>query len=112
MTVMFLPFTLAAMIETETNEQSIKAIMDRLDQLIAAVLDNKSTPQIGLDVTLWNTTEVAEYFKVSYRYASEYIVTHHTFPNALRLPNKHNRKGHPRWYANEVIQWAANYQEN
>ncbi len=94
------------------NEEPTDTIADKLDQLIAAVLDTKMTPSISLDITLWNTSDVANYLKVSYRYTSEYVVTHHTFPNALRLPNKNDRKGHPRWYAAEVIAWAAHYQES
>jgi hypothetical protein len=93
------------------SDHSSDLIGVKLDELIAAVLNTKITPKVGLDMTLWNTTDVANYLKVSYRYASEYIVTHHTFPNALRLPTQKQTKGHPRWYAAEVITWAARYQE-
>lgn len=93
------------------SDHSSDLIGVKLDELIAAVLNTKFTPKVGLDMTLWNTTDVANYLKVSYRYASEYIVTHHTFPNALRLPTQNKTKGHPRWYAAEVITWAAGYQE-
>ena len=98
--------------KSKSNEHPLDAITSRLDQLISVMLDRKAAPPIDLAVTLWNTTDVAEYLKVSYRYASEYVVTHHTFPNALRLPNKNGRKGHPRWYASEVVEWAARYQES
>lgn len=89
----------------------VDLINAKLDELISAVLNSKITTKVGLEATLWNTTDVANYLKVSYRYASEYIVTHHTFPNALRLPTQNQTKGHPRWYAAEVIAWAAQYQE-
>ena len=93
------------------KEHSIEDIINRLDQLIAAILDIKASSRIGHDAMLWETSDIAEYFKVSYRYTSEYVVTHNTFPGALRMPNKKGRKGHPRWYAKEVIEWAAHHQE-
>ena len=99
------------MTQAQLEHNPIDLISAKLDELIAAVLNTKITSKVGLDLTLWNTTDVANYLKVSYRYASEYIVTHHTFPNALRLPTQNHTKGHPRWYAAEVIAWAARYQE-
>ena len=99
------------MAQEQSQDTSIDLISVKLDELIAAVLNSKITAKVGLEATLWNTTDVANYLKVSYRYASEYIVTHHTFPNALRFPTQNRTKGHPRWYAAEVIAWAAKYQE-
>ena len=93
------------------NIDSNEIIATKLDQLIGAVLDSKVAAKISLDVTLWNTTDVAKYVGVTYKYASEYIVTHHTFPEALRLPTKKSAKGHPRWYAGEVIEWVAKHRE-
>lgn len=99
------------MAQEQLQDIPVDLISAKLDELIAAVLNSKITAKVGLEATLWNTTDVASYLKVSYRYASEYIVTHHTFPNALRLPTQNQTKGHPRWYAAEVIAWAARYQE-
>lgn len=107
----FLIITLFNLMKPDAHEQYNEDIIARLEQLIAAILDTKTKTPISLDVALWNTSDVAEYLKISYRYASEYIVTHHTFPNALRLPNKKEKKGHPRWYAIEVIKWVAGYKE-
>lgn len=99
------------MTQESLKSDSADLISAKLDELIAAVLNSKITAKVGLEATLWNTTDVANYLKVSYRYASEYVVTHHTFPNALRLPTQNQTKGHPRWYAAEVIAWAARYKE-
>lgn len=95
----------------QPNNEPIAVITAKFDQLISVILDTKIAPKIHLDVTLWSTKDVADYLGMSYRYTSEYIVTHHTFPNALRLPTKKQTKGHPRWYAGQVIKWAADYQE-
>lgn len=90
---------------------NLEIIISRLDQLIAAVINTKTAPQIKIELTLWNTSDIANYLDVTYKYASEYIVTHHTFPGAMRIPTKNGKKGHPRWYAGEVIQWVSTFQE-
>lgn len=92
-------------------DEPLEMIVSRLDQLIAAVINTKTAPQIKIELTLWNTSDVADYLGVTYKYASEYIVTHHTFPSAMRIPTKNGKKGHPRWYAGEVIQWVSSFQE-
>lgn len=91
-----------------TNDTIITAI----EQLTSAVLNTKAAPKIGLDITLWNTSDVADYIGIAYKYASEHIVTLHTFPNALRLPTRKETKGHPRWYAGDVIAWVSNHKES
>ncbi len=86
-------------------------IVTKIEELTSAVLDTKVSARMSLELTLWATKDVAKYVGVSYKYASEHLVTHHTFPNALRLPTKRSPKGHPRWYAGEVIKWVAANQE-
>ncbi|MCO7225069.1 hypothetical protein [Pleionea sp. CnH1-48] len=97
--------------DTTNNEKPDERLFSKFEQLIGAVLDSKVAPKVDIDKTLWETQDVANYLKLSYRYTSEYVVTHHTFPNALRFPTRNNTKGHPRWYAGEVIAWAATFQE-
>jgi len=98
--------------ENKSTSQTIIAIADKIDQLIAAVLDSKISPKVPFNISLWNTSEIAEYIGVTYKYASEYIVTHHTFPKAMRVPTKNGKTGHPRWYAGEVIEWVETYKEH
>lgn len=96
--------------EAQANDQSA-VIVAAIEQLTSAVLDSNAAPKISLNITLWNTTGVADYLGLTYKYASEFVVTHHTFPNAVRLPRKKSAKGHPRWYAGEVIAWVATHKE-
>jgi hypothetical protein len=98
--------------EKLNSENQQDPVLDKFDELINAVLDTKLSPKLNLEVMLWSTQDVADYLSLSYRYTSEYIVTHHTFPHAMRLPTKKNTKGHPRWYAAQVIEWAATHQES
>lgn len=89
---------------------SEQQIIEKLDELIAAVLNTKLKPSIDIDIQLWSTADIAEYLNISYKYTSEYIVTHHSFPQAIRLPTKSGeRNGHPRWYASDVIEWVRNH---
>lgn len=97
--------------DRQCNDPCVDRITDKLDQLIAAVLDTKLTPKLRTDSVLWNTAEIANYLGVTYKYTSEYIITHHTFPCAMRVPTKNGKKGHPRWYAGEVIAWVAKHRE-
>ena len=91
------------------NQES--KIVERLDQLIAVILDSKLRPRIQPDVILWDTKDISEYIGISYKYTCEYIVSHHKFPCAIRLPTKDGRRGHPRWYARDVIEWVNKYRD-
>ena len=86
-------------------------VISKLDELIAVVIDSKYKSKVGLDNTLWNTKDIADYIGMSYKYVHEQIVSIHTFPEAIRLPTKKTKNGHPRWYAAEVISWVAKYRE-
>lgn len=93
--------------KTETSKLTFEEkLISRIDDLISVVLDAKSKTKLNLDVTLWNTSDVARYIGVSYKYTSEYIVTHHEFSFPVRLPTRNGKIGHPRWYAGEVIKWV------
>lgn len=91
---------------------SERLIISKLDEVIAALHNKNATSTLGIDCILWNNTEVAKYIGVTYKYANEYIVTHHSFPDAIRLPTKNNSVGHPRWYAKEVIEWVSRNREH
>ena len=94
----------------DTNTNDILAI--KLDELIAATLNNTLKPKVSIARTLWTTTDISEYLRLSYKYVHEHVVSHHTFPHPVRLKFKNEKKGHPRWYAGEVIEWVAGFQEN
>ena len=86
-------------------------LIHKFDELISAVLNKQLTPKIPIEYTLWSTQQVADYLGIAYKYASETIVTHHTFPSAIRLPTKKGTRGHPRWNASEVISWTSTYKD-
>lgn len=95
--------------DKENTSTSLDIIVAKFDGLIAAVLNAKITPRVSPDIALWDTSDIADYIGNSYKYTSEYIVTHHTFPNAIRLKNRKGNPGRPRWYSKEVIERVATH---
>lgn len=73
-----------------------EAIIAKLDELISVIIDEKISPKIPINKALWNTKQVADYLGLTYKYTGEHIVTHYTFPNALRMPTKNESRGYPR----------------
>lgn len=93
------------------NKNDLGILIDKFDELIAATLQTHAKPKIPFDRALWGIDDIAEYLRLSYKYVQEYIISHHTFPDAIRLKFNNAKKGHPRWYAREVVEWAAKYRE-
>lgn len=57
--------------------------------------------------TLWDGNDCADYFRVGSRHFVDRISKTFGFPKPIRLPSGGGKKGHARWYANEVRDWAA-----
>ena len=93
-------------------ESKENIVADKLDQLIAVILSSNIKSSVEPENLLWDIKEISEYIRVSYKYTSEYIVSHHRFPRPIRLPTKDGRKGHPRWYAKEVMEWVQEHRED
>lgn len=72
------------------NDNDLGILINKFDELIAATLHIYTALRIPFDKALWNIDDIAEYLK-------------------LRFNNA--KKGHPRWYAREVIDWVAMYRE-
>lgn len=51
---------------------------------------------------LWDTTTIAERFKLTRKYVEERVVSQPTFPTPIPL----TENGKPRWIAAEVIEWV------
>jgi len=92
-----------------TTLESVEPIVRKLDELIEAITTKNTITSLNIEHVLWTNAEIAEYISVTYKYANEYIVTHHEFPDPVRLPNKIGKTGNPRWYAKEVIDWVSTY---
>lgn len=82
---------------------------DLIEQLAAALAD-RIRPEVPLSVDLWDAKLVAAYLKVSPKHVLERYSPRPDFPRAIRLPAA-SGKGHPRWKALEVIEWAEKHQD-
>ena len=60
---------------------------------------------------LWDTADVAEYLCTGSAEVRERLITRPGFPRPIRLPTATGGKGHPKWYAREIIAWAATHRE-
>jgi len=66
---------------------------------------------IPLSVALWNAETIAAFLQVSPRQVLERYAPMPGFPQAIRLPSVSAKKGHPRWKAEEIIDWVNRHQE-
>lgn len=77
-----------------------------IDKLAVAVAQ-KVKPAVPLDVALWDIESIAVYLIVSKAQAQRYIAMP-GFPDRARFSSEKG-KGHPRWRAREVIEWAEKH---
>jgi hypothetical protein len=61
-------------------------------------------PAVPLADQLWDTADVARYFKRNVPVVWEWMTCVPSFPMAIRLPSK--GRAHPLYKAGEVIAWA------
>lgn len=83
---------------------------DTIAALARAIAANLP-PQIPIDVALWNAADCAAYLRTSESSFYSRVACLPGFPQPIRLPRPDGRKGHPRWKAREVIEWAERHQE-
>jgi hypothetical protein len=81
----------------------------KLIEKLEAVLAKLDVPAVPLNEQLWDTGDVAHYFKRNVQVVRETITCQPSFPKAIRLPSK--GKAHPLYNAGEVIEWAKKYRE-
>jgi len=75
---------------------------DDLINNLANILANLAKPAFPLDVELWDTETVANYFKKAPHVARRSIICQPSFPKAVRI----EKTARPLYFANEVIDWA------
>ncbi len=59
---------------------------------------------------IWGPNEAANYLKLARRQFVDRVSKHHSFPASINLPTICGRRCYPRWYADDVIKWAAKQQ--
>lgn len=89
------------MMNTNTNNQISD---DQLNQLAASIATQlRLAPQA--DEPLWDAADCAGYLKVSRKHFVDRIANIPGFPKRVQLPTAEGRRGHPRWFAKEVVAW-------
>lgn len=81
-----------------------------IEQLAAAIAEHVR-PAVPISVALWDADTVGIYLQKTGRQVRERYALMRGFPKAIRLPSGGKEKGHPRWKAEEVIEWAEGFQE-
>lgn len=77
---------------------------DQIDRLAATIANQmRLAPQN--DEPLWDAQDCANYLKVSRRHFVDRVANVPGFPTRVQLPTAEGRRGHPRWFAKEVIKW-------
>ena len=80
-------------------------------QQFAASIAERIRSTVPIELDLWSSTEVAQYLKVSEKQVTDRIACLPSFPCAIRLPTGEKGRGHPRWEAADVIEWARKFKE-
>lgn len=83
---------------------------DIIDQLAESIARHTAR-RIPLAVDYWSAAEIAEAFNVAESQVREVFAVDPQFPKSFRLPVRGGGRGHPRWKATEVQQWAERYRD-
>ena len=80
------------------------SLIDQIAQLVIAQLPKP----IPIEHQLWSHKEIAEYLKASVKTVADQTVKRADFPKSIKPPlSPDSEEGRPRYYAREVIAWAA-----
>lgn len=81
---------------------------ENIARLADAIADRLSR-RPPLERTLWSSDDCADYMRVSARHFMDRVACQHTFPDPIRVPTAEGKRGHPRWYAGEVMKWVEKH---
>jgi predicted DNA-binding transcriptional regulator AlpA len=82
-------------------------LIDRISHAIA----DRIAPAVPIDIALWDAETISAYLKVGKSQVLERYAPLPGFPKAIRLPSTTGGRGHPRWKASEIIEWAEHHTE-
>jgi hypothetical protein len=84
----------------------LRAVLNKLEERIEG---SPGPASLSPEDQLWDTTDVACYFKRNPQVTRETITCQPSFPKAIRLPSKGQAR--PLYIAAEVIAWAKKHKE-
>lgn len=90
--------------EPVTNDELASVIEHAVEKALA-----KHVSAVPIEHALWSTKEIGEYLQRPAQVVRERVVCVPGFPEPIRLPNFGGGKSHPRWSAQEVIDWVQSH---
>jgi hypothetical protein len=84
--------------------------MDINVEVLAKEIAGYISPRFPQSIELWDAKLVGDYLGVIAEYVLGRYAPRGDFPKSYRLPAKSGR-GHPRWKAEEIIDWIERYRE-
>jgi hypothetical protein len=84
----------------------LRAVLDKLEERIEGSAGPATLPP---EDQLWDTADVAHYFKRTAHYVREACLPLPSFPKAIRLPSA--GRARPLYIAAEVVAWAKKHKE-
>lgn len=78
---------------------------------LAAELAKQLRPRIPVEIDLWDIATISAYVKRSESVVRERMACLPDFPKAIRLPSTRSVRGQALYRANDIIKWAARYQD-
>lgn len=81
--------------------------MSEIDyEKLAEAVANKLRLLPPPETVIWTAKQCADYLGISERHFVDRVSKHWQFPTAIKLPNATGARGHSRWHAVDVQQWA------
>lgn len=74
--------------------------------LLALAIAKKLRTMPPPDKVLWDAKECAEYLRMSEKHFVDRVSKTMKFPKPIKLPSETGRRSHPRWYAQEIMEWV------
>ena len=79
-----------------------------IDRIAAAIAD-RVAPPVPINIALWDAETIGAYLKMSASQVLQRFAPLPSFPKAIRLPTAGGARSHPRWRAEDVIEWAESH---
>jgi len=85
-----------------------KRLIQQLAEELAIRMSDKINPSVPVKLSYWGLKEIAACLGCSVSNVN--AISHlHDFPTSYRFPTPDGGRGHRRWLAREIIDWAETY---
>lgn len=85
--------------------------MNTVEQKLDRLVDALNAQRVPFDMRLWGFEDIAAYLNCSVSQVRQRFAPLPSFPKAIQLPTATGGKAHPRYKADEVIEWVERYRD-